>query len=94
MQRFREAVHRIEAGVNNQPCNTYLQVSAPLSNPKHLGNDTTIVTPIPQIVDQSEVGHFILLDDGYIKLKVLSRAKFELAGESVNGLQCEVMNSF
>jgi pyruvate kinase len=68
-------------------------VCAPSKNEKYSGSKDMIVTPIPQIIKQSKIGHRILLDDGYIKLTVKDHKKFELEGEQCDGLICVVENN-
>jgi pyruvate kinase len=67
-------------------------VAAPLSNRKYPGNESMIITPIDEIIAQSEPGHRILLDDGYIKLHVVEKKSFSLGGETCPGLVCKVLN--
>lgn len=51
------------------------------------GNDDTITTAVEPIVRQLDVGHRVLLDDGQVVLKVVSR-------ESKYGITCEVQNNW
>ncbi|KAI8911527.1 pyruvate kinase [Gorgonomyces haynaldii] len=66
-------------------------VAAPQSNVDYLGNQTTIITPVAVLVEQLEVGHRVLLDDGYITLKVQEKKTFTLSGESVHGCVCKIV---
>jgi pyruvate kinase len=66
-------------------------VSAPSKNRDYPGKDGMIVSPVPGLVAQLEVGHRVLLDDGYIILKVEEKTTFELDGEQVAGCICLVV---
>jgi pyruvate kinase len=66
-------------------------ISAPKSNPDYLGKDGMIISPVPGLVDQLDVGHRVLLDDGYIILTVSAKKEFELGGEIVSGAICTIV---
>ncbi|KAI9022696.1 Pyruvate/Phosphoenolpyruvate kinase-like domain-containing protein [Hyaloraphidium curvatum] len=51
------------------------------------GDDTVITTSIEPVARQLEVGHRVLLDDGQVSLKVLSR-------EGTHEITCEVLNDW
>ena len=68
--------------------------AAPKNNPDKPGNFNTIVTPISQMIHQLNVGHRVLLDDGYLSLKVIEKfngLKLAEDGEMVEEVKCIVV---
>jgi pyruvate kinase len=66
-------------------------VTCPVSDPEILGEDGMIFTPVQSLCKQLQVGHRVLLDDGYIQLKVTEKKEFAVGSNKCEGCVCEVV---